>query len=66
MVAKVLARVGTLARHPEMGKVSVEMEREYRELIVDKYRIFYRIEGEQVWIVRVWDSRRDPDEFFIP
>jgi plasmid stabilization system protein ParE len=24
------------------------------------YRVVYRVDGEIVWIVRIWDSRRDP------
>jgi plasmid stabilization system protein ParE len=33
----------------------------YREIIVQPYRIIYRVEPREVWIVAVLDHRRDLD-----
>jgi plasmid stabilization system protein ParE len=51
---------------PQMGRVSdLHLEHEYRELVVGTVKVFYRLEGHQVLIVRVWDVRRDPSTFSI-
>src|SRR6185312_15514315 len=33
----------------------------YRELVVPPYRIIYRVEAREVWVVGVFDHRRDLD-----
>ncbi len=34
----------------------------YRSLIIPPYRIEYRFSGEMVFIMAVWDTRRNPDD----
>lgn len=34
----------------------------YREIIVAPYRFFYRIVGDEVWIVDVWHDSQLPNE----
>lgn len=31
-------------------------------LIARHYKLFYKIEGERVYILRFWDTRQDPDK----
>jgi toxin ParE1/3/4 len=31
----------------------------YRELIVKPYRLIYRVDGNDVWVIAVFDGRRD-------
>jgi toxin ParE1/3/4 len=65
-VREVFERVEMLEDFPEMGRVSeLRLEHEYRELVVGTVKVFYRLEGHQVLIVRVWDVRRDPSTFSI-
>lgn len=48
------------ARAPETGKKT-----DYRNVqikIISHYMIFYRIQEKYVEIVRIWDSRRDPNK----
>jgi plasmid stabilization system protein ParE len=37
----------------------------YRELIVMPYRIIYRVEPREVWVVAVFDHRRDLDQLLL-
>jgi len=53
-----------IASNPEAGAVASDLEPEgkYRHLVVRPYRIIYRIDVDRVYILRVWDSRRNPDD----
>ena len=57
-----------LKTNPYRGRVVPElMARKidsYRELIVSPWRIVYLIQGEKVWVLALFDSRRDADVFF--
>jgi plasmid stabilization system protein ParE len=48
-----------LAGQPYMGRSRDELREGYRSLPLGEYVIFYRIEGEDVLIVRVLHGRRD-------
>ena len=64
--SRILAKIATLARFPERCRVVPELKRvgvrDFRELIVGPYRIFFRIDGSIVGIVGVLDGRRDVEE----
>lgn len=34
----------------------------YRHWVSGHHRIIYRIDSETIWILRVWDARRNPDD----
>ncbi|WP_455637920.1 type II toxin-antitoxin system RelE/ParE family toxin [Parabacteroides sp.] len=57
-----------LENHPHLGKVLPETESKsvkIRSLIIKrKNRVFYKIEGEKIYIVLVWDVRKDPKTLF--
>lgn len=59
----VLDAVDRLAAHPQVGPVARDLRptARYRHLVVGMHRIIYRLEGEKLWILRVWEARRDPD-----
>ncbi len=51
-----------LEAFPESGRMIPEFpELPYREVIVTPYRFFYRVSGENVWIVAVWHGAQIPD-----
>lgn len=60
------SRVATLATQPARGRIVPELRdvgvSEYRELIVMRYRVFFRISGREVGVVAVLDGRRDVEE----
>ena len=56
-------RVETLSSQAYRGRVVPELKdvgiQSFRETLVAPYRIFFRIEGNAVWVVAVIDGRRD-------
>lgn len=59
LVAKVFDRVERLERFPNSGKRPTELaDTPYREVVVPPCRIFYRVDGELVYILYVMRSER--------
>lgn len=60
LVQRVFAHVDELVTHPEMGSRPHELSRSarYRQLIEPPCRIFYRYDGQQLFIVHVMRSER--------
>ena len=51
-----------LERFPDSGGRLREFpDLPHREVIVAPYRLFYRIEGEIVWVVAVWHGAQIPE-----
>ncbi|HET7500395.1 MAG TPA: type II toxin-antitoxin system RelE/ParE family toxin [Kofleriaceae bacterium] len=63
------AGIESLAELSHRGRVVPELRGRgittYRELIVMPYRIIYRVEPREVWIVAVLDHRRDLDTLLL-
>jgi plasmid stabilization system protein ParE len=58
-VRRVLTHVEQLATHPESGPRPPELKRSrYRHLVEPPCRVFYRVEGERVFIVHVMRTER--------
>lgn len=52
-----------LQRFPGSGRALLEFpELPYREVLVGRYRFFYRAEGGIVWVVAVWHGAQIPEE----
>lgn len=52
-----------LIRFPESGRAIPEFpDLGFREVLVGKYRFFYRLQGDAVWVVGVWHDAQIPDE----
>ncbi len=52
-----------LQRFPDSGRVLPEFhELPYREVLVGRYRFFYRVERGTVWVVAVWHGAQIPGE----
>lgn len=51
-----------LLEYPEMGPVADDLypPGRYRSLVRGHHRLIYRIGSEVIWLLRVWDTRRDP------
>jgi len=57
-------RVLALKDHPEIGRKPPELPwTGYREVQVPPYRIVYKVDGERVIVLRVWDGHRNPSAF---
>jgi len=58
-VQRLIAATEPLARFPKMGRVVPEGDGRQREVAFDPYRIIYRIEDDEIYIVTVVHSARD-------
>lgn len=59
LVAEIIADIELLANQPRMGRMVPEFEQDFLlELIRPPFRIVYRVDKDQVRIVRVWRSER--------
>lgn len=71
--ARVLKRIETraasLQSSPTRGRVVPELAhfgmRTWRELVVKPYRLMYRIEGDTVTVLAVFDGRRDLEDVLL-
>jgi plasmid stabilization system protein ParE len=53
-------KLSRLEFFPESGRRLLEFpDLEYREVIVDSYRFFYRVDNNRVLIVAVWHGAQD-------
>lgn len=52
-----------LETHPRMGRIAQDLwpANRYRSLVVGHCRLIYRIEDNVIWLLRVWDTRRNPE-----
>jgi toxin ParE1/3/4 len=58
-VQRVFERIEQLANHPLSGSVPAELQgTHYRQLVIPPVRIFYRVQGEVVYIVYAMRGER--------
>lgn len=66
---QIAARSVALSTSPLRGRVVPELARfeiaTYRELLVPPYRLMYRVDGERVLVVAVFDGRRDLQDVLL-
>jgi len=66
MVQNVFSNVTRLEDFPESGKIPMELENlNYREIIINPCRIFYKINVERVFILHVMRQERDLRKFLL-
>jgi toxin ParE1/3/4 len=63
---KLKEKILNLSEFPNRGRIVPELKRikvmDYREIIVNPYRIIYRVENKTVSIFAVFDGRRQIDD----
>jgi toxin ParE1/3/4 len=61
--ARVEATLLRLVDVPASGRVIPEFDRlDFREVLVDSYRLFYRVRDDVIWVVGVWHDAQMPNE----
>lgn len=66
MVGRIMETISHLMEQPRLGHPSkFSSDHNYRDLICDQFCIIYRIEKQKVLIMRIWDTRRNPEDFFM-
>lgn len=68
VIEGILSAVAGLEEVPLLGVHAelVEPEGDLRQFPWRHYVIFYRVRPENVLILRIWDSRREPDALRLP
>jgi plasmid stabilization system protein ParE len=66
---KLETAIGSLVTSPKRGRIVPELRAEglemYRELLVSKYRVLFRVRDREVVLLGVLDGRRDLAELLI-
>ncbi len=64
----ILGSVKRLEEFPLIGARAelVEPVGDLRQFPWRQYLIFYRVRVDQIWILRIWDSRREPESLRVP
>jgi len=69
VVGRIRRRTESLASTPEQGRVVPELRqfglRDWRELVARPYRIVYRLSGYAVFVLAVFDGRRDLEDLLL-
>ncbi len=66
LVAKIFDKVERLEAFPESGKKPIELTNlNYREVVVNPCRIFYKIDNDKVYILHVMRQERDLRKFLL-
>lgn len=69
ILERIQGRAAKLAVHPGRGRIIPELAllgfATWRELIIRPYRLIYRIEGDQVFVLAALDGRRDLEDLLL-
>ena len=66
LVAKIFDKVERLESFPGSGKIPTELTNlNYREVVVNPCRIFYKIDNDKVFILHVMSQERDLRKFLL-
>lgn len=60
---QILAKADRLLNNPTIGQQEEYLEhmgQSHRRIIEGNYKIIYRVEGENIYITDIFDSRQDP------
>ncbi len=65
LLNKILKSVTLLERNPKLGKSETLLDGDYRFIQSGIYKIVYKINNKRIYIIAIFDSRRNPDELVI-
>jgi len=54
-------RISLIKEYPNSGLITDRPGVRYH-IIARHYKLFYKIDGETVYLLRFWDTRQDPDK----
>ncbi|HPS27282.1 MAG TPA: type II toxin-antitoxin system RelE/ParE family toxin [Bacteroidales bacterium] len=61
---KIFASVKNLQSHPRKGQIEellLHKKGEYRYLVSSNYKVVYKLTEKEIYILKVFDSRRNPE-----
>jgi len=61
---EILESIQHIQNHPRAGAVATDLlpRGRYRHWVCGRYRIIFRIDEDRIWILRIWDARRNPQD----
>jgi plasmid stabilization system protein ParE len=69
VLQKIKSQVDALNTNPERGRIVPELQAhgigQYRELIVDPWRIIFRLAEKRVYILSLIDARRNVEDILL-
>lgn len=69
VLERIRARATALASLPERGRVVPELKEQgvslYREVVVEPWRMLYRVVDHRVYVLGVFDSRRNLEDLLL-
>ena len=69
ILEKIKSRASKLETAPQRGRIVPELQSQgitlYRELIINPWRLMYKIEGNVVYVVSVIDGRRNVEDVLL-
>jgi len=69
ILSKIREKASNLYDFPERGRIVPELRTQgidtYRELIVSPWRIVYRISGRSIYVLSVFDGRRNIEDVLL-
>lgn len=67
VIRRIVAATRRLADFPEAAPIAEELGpgARYRRLVVTPYSVYYRLDGQTVLILRIWDTRRNPGDLAV-
>ncbi|MBU2869122.1 type II toxin-antitoxin system RelE/ParE family toxin [Colwellia sp. E2M01] len=66
LTQKVFDKISRLEDHPESGKIPQELTNlNYREVIVNPCRVFYKVDSDKVYILHVMRQERELRRFLL-
>lgn len=66
LVENVFSKVQTLEQFPDSGRVAEEISNlNYREVVVNPCRVFYKVDNASVYILHVMRQERDLRKFLL-
>lgn len=69
LIEKLRAKARSLETNPRRGRIVPELQRmgmrTWRELVVRPYRLLYRVRGDAVVVLAVFDGRRDLEDVLL-
>ncbi|HCM47383.1 MAG TPA: plasmid stabilization protein [Colwellia sp.] len=66
LMRKIFDKILRLENHPESGKRPIELSNlNYREVVVNPCRIFYKVDSDKVYILHVMRQERDLRRFLL-
>jgi len=63
--SKIFSSVKNLQKHPKKGQIEellLNRKEEFRYLVTGNYKIIYKLTAKEIYIMKVFDCRRNPDK----